>query len=421
MSPRRIARRAVRAAEQTKDKATDASVEFLRFLRTETIGGLVLLAAATVALILANSGWGDAYLALGRVRVGPEALHLNLELSTWAKDGLLAVFFFVVGLELKRELVVGELREWRAAALPVFAAVGGMVVPAAVCLAVAFGAPGAGQAWPVPVATDIAFALAVLALTASALPPAVRLFLLSLAVVDDLGAITLIAVLFSHDLNVLALGGAAVLLVAYALLQRWRVRSSWLYVPVALGTWALVHEAGIHATVAGVALGLLTRVRHDEGERWSPAERLEHRLQPLSAAVCVPVFAFFAAGVPVDTGVLSTLVTDRIALAVIAGLLVGKFIGVFGGALLAIGLKVAHLPEEMHWRDLAAVSLLAGCGFTVSLLLADLSFGAGDQAERIKLAVLIASLLASLLAAGLLHLRIRARRDDDVAEPADAD
>ncbi len=417
MSPRRIVHQAAQAAGQTRDKAADAGVEFLRFLRTETIGGLVLLAAAAVALVVANSGWGDAYLALAGTRVGPASVHLDLTLATWAKDGLLAVFFFVVGLELKRELVVGELRDRRAAALPIFAAVGGMVVPALVCLAVAFGTPAAGRAWPVPVATDIAFALAVLALTASALPPPVRLFLLSLAVVDDLGAITLIAVLFSDDLNGLALVGAAVLLVAYALLQRQRVRSSWLYVPIALATWALVHEAGIHATVAGVALGLLTRVRHDAGEKWSPAERLEHRLQPLSAAVCVPVFAFFAAGVPVNGAVLSTLAADRVALAVIAGLVVGKFVGVFGGSLAAVALRLARLPAQMRWRDLAAVSVLAGCGFTVSLLLAELSFGPGPQGERVKLAVLAASLVASLSAAGVLHLRVRSYRAADESDP----
>jgi NhaA family Na+:H+ antiporter len=265
------------------------------------------------------------------------------------------------------------------------------------------------------VATDIAFALAVLAITASQLPASIRLFLLSLAVVDDLGAIALIAVLYSRHLSWLALGAAVLLLTVYWLLQYGRVRSAWIYLPLALAAWAAVHGAGIHATIAGVALGLLTRVRRDVGEDESPAERLEHRLQPLSAGFCVPVFAFFAAGIVLDGAALRSFTADRVAWAVVAGLVVGKFVGVLGGALAAMALGLARLPRDLHWRDLAAVSALAGCGFTVSLLIAELAYQGSPQAERIKMAVLTASLSASLIAAGLLHLRVRAR---DAADPS---
>jgi NhaA family Na+:H+ antiporter len=393
----------------------DASGEFARYLRTETIGGLILLGATALALIAANSPLSGGYLRLRDAVLGPESLHLALSVGDWAKDGLLAVFFFVAGLELKRELVVGELRDRKQALLPVFAALGGMATPALVCLAVAAGAPGGGAAWPVPVATDIAFALAVLAITASRLPASIRLFLLSLAVVDDLGAIALIAVLYSRHLSWLALGAAVLLLTVYWLLQYGRVRSAWIYVPLALAAWAAVHGAGIHATIAGVALGLLTRVRRDVGEHESPAERLEHRLQPLSAGFCVPVFAFFAAGIVLDGDALRSFTADRVAWAVVAGLVVGKFVGVLGGALGAVGLRLARLPADVHWRDLAAVAALAGCGFTVSLLIAELAYQGSPQAERIKMAVLTASLIASLIAAGLLHLRVRAR---DAADPS---
>jgi NhaA family Na+:H+ antiporter len=274
--------------------------EFARYLRTETTGGLILLGAAAVALLWANSPLRDSYHALRDFRLGPEFLHLNLTIGDWAKDGLLALFFFVAGLELKRELVIGELSRFKQAILPVVAAIGGMVVPALVALGVGWGTPGIERAWAIPVATDIAFALGVLALTASNLPSSARVFLLSLAVVDDLGAIVVIAVLFTTGFDLLAAGVAVVALALYAFLQHRRVRTPWLYVPLALVTWVAVHSAGIHATIAGVALGLLTRVRADEGESEAPALRLEHRLQPWSAAVAVPVFALFAAGISVS-------------------------------------------------------------------------------------------------------------------------
>jgi NhaA family Na+:H+ antiporter len=386
-----------------------AASEVVRFLRTEQIGGLILLAATALALIAANSPLSDAYRRLAESRVGPGAFHLDLTLSTWAKDGLLVFFFVVAALELKRELVVGELRDRRRALLPVAGAVGGMLVPALVCLTISAGAAGSGDAWAVPVATDIAFALAVLAITAGALPTSVRVFLLSLAIVDDLGAILLIATVFTHGVAVVPLLAAVAVVGVYAALQRLRFRGWWLYWPLAILAWVLVHESGVHATVAGVAIGLATRVKRDRGEHESPAERLEHRLQPFSAGVCAPAFAFFAAGVTVSGASVEAFGSDRVAWAVVAGLVVGKTVGVLGGAAVAVAARVARLPADLTWRDLLAVSVLTGCGFTVSLLITELAFTDGGQRDRIKMAVLTGSLLASLLASALLHRRVRAR------------
>jgi NhaA family Na+:H+ antiporter len=382
--------------------------DFGRYLRTETVGGSILLVATALALLAANGPWAGAYHALRDAELGPHLLHLHLTVGDWAKDGLLALFFFVAGLELKRELVVGELSRPRNALLPVIAAIGGMVVPALLALTIGWGDPRMAQAWAVPVATDIAFALGVLALAASGLPGSARVFLLSLAVVDDLGAILLIAVVFTGTFDLLA-GAAAVLLLAlHWFLQRRRVRTPWLYVPIAVATWVAVHASGIHATVAGVALALLTRVRADPGEDESPCLRLEHRLQPWSAGLAVPVFAFFAAGIPVSPGVFGELFTDRLGLAVLVGLVVGKLVGITGSALLAVRLGAARLPAGVTPKDLVAVAMLGGVGFTVSLLIADLSLDGPDM-ELAKAAVLAASLVASLLAAVLLVRRSKAR------------
>jgi NhaA family Na+:H+ antiporter len=389
-----------------------AAAEFARYLRTETVGGVVLLVATALALIWANTPVSASYFALREFHVGPEVLHLHLSLGEWTQDGLLALFFFVAGLELKRELVVGELSNFKAAILPVVAAIGGMVVPAVLALIVGRGHPGMDQAWAIPVATDIAFALGVLAITASGLPNSLRVFLLSLAVVDDLGAIVLIAVLFTSTFDVLAALVAVALLGLYAYLQHKRVTSPFLYVPIALGTWTAIHAAGVHATMAGVALALLTRVRKDHYERQAPALRLEHRLQPWSAGLAVPVFALFAAGVPINGEALRGMFTDRIALAVIVGLVVGKLVGIAGASAIAVKLKLAVWPSGAGPRDVIAVAVLGGVGFTVSLLIAELSLR-GAEADRAKTAVLVASMIASLLAAALLVRRSRVHQRDE--------
>ncbi|MGI9207334.1 MAG: Na+/H+ antiporter NhaA [Rhodococcus sp. (in: high G+C Gram-positive bacteria)] len=389
------------------------STSLARFLRTETVGGSLLLLAAALALIWVNSPLGDSYTALRDYQIGPESLHLHLSLGTWAKEGLLAVFFLVAGLELKRELVVGELADRKKALLPVIAACGGVVLPAVIAATVGWGTPGMDRGWAIPVATDIAFALGVLALTGSRIPTSARVFLLSLAVVDDLIGIALIAVLFTSGLALMWLVATVVLAAAYWVAQQRRITTAWLYVPLALLTWYAMHQAGIHATVAGVVLGLLTRVRTDPGEDYAPSERLEHRIQPWSAGFCVPVFALFASGVPLGAEMIGNVFTDPVGLAIVLGLLVGKTVGIFSSAWLAIRVGIATRPTGLMWGDLFALAVLGAIGFTVSLLIAELSLGGvegGAAAEIAKAAVLVTSLIASILGSALLLRRGRAHR-----------
>ncbi|PVU81487.1 Na+/H+ antiporter NhaA (plasmid) [Cellulomonas sp. WB94] len=398
-------------------------------LRKETVGGALLLVATVVALVWANSPFSDSYATLRDVRVGPAALGLDLTLGGWASDGLLAVFFFVVGLELKREFVAGDLRDPRRAALPVLAAVGGMAVPAVVYVLVNLTTgDGALRGWAIPTATDIAFALAVLAVVGTHLPAALRTFLLTLAVVDDLLAVTIIAVFYTSHVSVLALLGAlAVLALFWVAVQR-RIRSWWLLLPLAVATWALMHASGVHATVAGVLLGFAVPVVRSHaagGPEAGPglAEHFEHRFRPLSAGIAVPVFAFFAAGVTVGgTSGLTQSLTDSVALGIVAGLVVGKAVGILGTTYLVARFTRADLDASLGWLDVLCIATLGGIGFTVSLLIGDLAFGAGSaRDEHVKVAVLAASVLASLLSAALLRARNRTYRRIAELEELDAD
>ncbi|MFI6743189.1 Na+/H+ antiporter NhaA [Nonomuraea sp. NPDC050451] len=402
-------------------------------LRKETIGGALLLAAALAALIWANSPWAQTYEDLRTIEAGPAALHLNLDLATWAADGLLAIFFFVAGLELKREFVAGDLRDLRRAVVPVAAAAGGVVVPALVYLAVA-GQVGA-SGWAIPTATDIAFALAVLAVIGRCLPDALRTFLLTLAVVDDLIAIVIIATFYTSHLSVLPLLAAMVPLAAFALLVRRGVRAWWLLLPLAFACWALVHASGVHATVAGVLLALTVPVLSltpPGGTGNSPAkgpaggqglaEHFEHRFRPISAGVAVPVFAFFSAGVGLGgLDGLADALSDPVALGIVAGLLVGKPVGILAATWLVARFTRATLDEGLAWIDMAGLAVLAGIGFTVSLLIGELAFGTGETDARVKIAVLAGSLAAALLATVILRLRARLYRRIHQAETADSD
>ncbi|MFM9263229.1 Na+/H+ antiporter NhaA [Rhodococcus sp. 5A-K4] len=387
-------------------------------LRGETVGGALLLAATVVALVWANSPWSNAYDALSEFRIGPSALGLNLPLETWAADGLLAIFFFVVGLELKREFVAGDLRDPARAALPIAAAVGGMLTPALIFVLVNLRTgDGALAGWAIPTATDIAFAVAVLAVVSTHLPSSLRTFLLTLAVVDDLLAITVIAIFYTDDLDVAMLGAALIPLALFTLAVQKKVRSWWVLLPLAGATWVLVHESGIHATVAGVLLGFavpVIRSRAAGGPDAGPglAEHFERRIRPVSAGFAVPVFAFFAAGVTVGgiSGLTSAL-TDSVALGIIAGLVVGKMVGVFGTTYILSRFTRAVLDEGLSWIDVFGVAILAGIGFTVSLLIGDLAFGAGSlRDDHVKIGVLAGSVLAALLASIVLRLRNRAYR-----------
>lgn len=387
-------------------------------LRTETVGGALLIVFAILGLLWANSPWRASYDTVKNTVVGPHLWHLDLSLANWAADFLLAFFFLVAGIELKHELQAGELSDPRAAVLPVVSALCGMVVPVGVYLAVSAGHPDAGDGWAVPTATDIAFALAVLAVVGQNLPSALRAFLLTLAVVDDLGAIIIIAVAYTATIDTVALAIAAVLLVTFSALQRMRVTSLWLNVPLGLAIWIAVHSSGIHATVAGVAIGLILRGRtrgnsaaqdedHDDESR-SPAEKVQWVLQPFSAGFCVPLFAIMSAGVYVGGKTLGSLVSNQIPLAIAAGLFIGKSVGVFGGAYLTARFTRAELSDELRWRDIAAVSTLTGVGFTVSLLISELAFT--DQPEVLNLSkggVLLGSLASAVVAVVCLRRRDR--------------
>ncbi|MDT5111926.1 MAG: Na+:H+ antiporter, NhaA family [Mycobacterium sp.] len=397
------------------------ATRFAEILRKETVGGVLLLLAATFALVWANSPWSATYHEVASFSFGVESLHLNLSVAGWAADGLLAIFFFVVGLELKREFVAGDLRDPARAALPIAAAVGGMVVPAGIFIAINLGAgrPENLDGWAVPIATDIAFALAVLAVLATHLPTALRTFLLTLAVVDDLLAITVIAVFFTDHLSPVPLVLAAVPGGLFTLAVQRGVRQWWVLVPLAVVTWALVHASGVHATVAGVLLGFAVPVLG----RHASAEAFEHRLRPLSAGFAVPVFAFFAAGVTVGgwTG-LGDALSHPVTLGVIAGLVVGKPLGVWLTAYFLAKFTHATLDDDLAWRDVLGVALLAGIGFTVSLLIGELAFGYGTvTAADVKIGVLTGSVVAGVLAAVVLVSRNAAYRRIQEHELADSD
>ena len=398
-----------------------------QILRKETVGGALLLVATLVALIWANSPWSAAYDSLMSTRVGPSALHLDLTLSTWAADGLLAIFFFVVGLELKREFVAGDLREPARAALPVAAAIGGMAVPAIIFVLINLGTgDGALLGWAIPTATDIAFAVAVLAVISTHLPTALRTFLLTLAVVDDLLAVSVIAIFYTDDINFVALGLTLIPLALFAVAVQMRVRSWWILIPLAVVTWVLMHESGVHATVAGVLLGFAVPVLRSKaagGPDAGPglAEHFEHKIRPISAGIAVPLFAFCAAGVTVGgfSGLASAL-TDPIAIGIIAGLVIGKAVGIFGTTYLVSRFTRATLDAGLKWLDVLGVSMLAGIGFTVSLLIGDLAFGEGTQRDdHVKVGVLAGSVIAASLAALILRSRNKAYRAIHIEETRD--
>ncbi|ADU47045.1 Na+/H+ antiporter NhaA [Intrasporangium calvum] len=403
-------------------------------LRQETVGGTLLLIAAVAAIVWANSPWREAYSALRDTTVGPQSLHLDLSLGEWAADGLLAVFFLVAGIELKREFVAGDLADRRKAALPIVAAAAGVAVPAILFVItatlVASGddatqLSGILRGWAIPTATDIAFALAVLAVIGTHLPSALRSFLLTLAVVDDLIAITIIAIFYTQSLNLLWLAAAIVPLAAWRFLLQRKITNPFVLAIPGILAWGFVHSSGIHATVAGVLLGLLVPVNRaieDDPDRHSLAERIEHKIRPFSAGFAVPVFAFFAAGVTVIGGGFSAALSDPAALGVIVGLVLGKPIGIFGSTWAMSRFTRAELDSGLAWTDVLGLSMLAGVGFTVSLLIGDLAFGLGSERdEHVKFAILFGSLIASLFAAVVLRLRNRVYRRIHEQELRDSD
>ncbi|QXQ11115.1 Na+/H+ antiporter NhaA [Paeniglutamicibacter sp. Y32M11] len=411
------------------------SLRIGEILRKETVGGLVLIIGAVIALIWANSPAADSYFALRDFHIGFAIFGIDLDLSLghWAADGLLAVFFFLVGLELKKEFVAGDLRDMKRAIVPVTAAFGGVLVPALIFVALNASTGGETlRGWAIPTATDIAFAVAVLAVIGSNLPSPLRIFLLTLAVVDDLIAIVIIAFVFTDDLRPPYLLLAMIPIAIFAFVtHKWpkffaaQLWAPWLILlPLGIIAWALVFGSGIHSTIAGVVLGFCVPVlRKNKHEIDKPglAEQFEHRFRPLSSGFCVPIFAFFSAGVAVGgaEGFASAL-SDPVLWGVVIGLVFGKPIGILGATWLVTRSSKANLDPDTKWGDLLGVTFLAGIGFTVSLLVSELSFGlASPHYDHAKVAILLGSLIAAVL--GTIWLRPRDRRYRLINEKAARD
>jgi NhaA family Na+:H+ antiporter len=358
--------------------------------------GLVLMAAAAAALVVANSPLGPAYQHALHARLGP------LGLQHWINDGLMAVFFLFVGLEVKREVVAGDLSTPAARRLPVIAAAAGMIVPALVYVGVTAGDPAYLHGWAIPAATDIAFAIGVLALLGRRAPASLKLFLTTVAIVDDIGAVAIIALAYTSGLDLPALGLAAALLVALWSLNRRGVRALWPYVALALLLWAAVLKSGVHATVAGVVAALFVPLGDWDDDEDSPLDRLEHALSPWVSYAILPVFAFANAGVALGDAPLWA----PLPLAVALGLFLGKQAGVFGAMRGAVALGLADKPEGASWAQLYGVALLAGIGFTMSLFIGGLAFTDPVLIEEVKIGVLAGSVLSAL--AGYAVLRIAA-------------
>ena len=412
------------------------------FLATEASGGIVLLLATVAALLWANSPWSAGYESFWQTELAFKVggVEMAEDLRRWVNDGLMTLFFFVVGLEIKRELVVGELNDARKAMLPVFGALGGMIGPAALYLAFNAGTAG-GAGWGIPMATDIAFAVGVLALLGPRIPGGLKVFLLSLAIVDDIGAILVIALFYAGDLDpawLLLAGGLLLLLVALR-----RLRVFWVPVYALLGAfvWFATFESGVHATIAGVALGLLTPARptdpqgfpdvleragdlssepdaaslrsiHLEAAEVVPvAERLGHLLHPWTSFVIIPLFALANAGVALSLDGIGDAFASAVGLGVVVGLIAGKLVGITGAAWLATRLGLARLPSEVDWRHMTGAAAVAGIGFTVSLFITGLAFDDPALVTDAKVGILVASLVAGLLGAALLWGRAGPRSD----------
>jgi Na+:H+ antiporter, NhaA family len=375
------------------------------FASVEALGGIALLLASLAALVWANSPWSDAYSSLWNreLTIGVGRFAISEGFRGWVNDGLMAVFFFVVGLEIQRELVEGELKDGQRARLPVLAALGGMVAPALIFLAWNLGGPG-DKGWGIPMATDLAFALGVLTLLGPRVPPGLKLFLLTLAIVDDIGAIVVIAFFYSEGIEAVWLGGAAAGLAVFSLIRAMGARNPLLYVLPALALWVCTFESGVHATIAGVALGLLTPAGSFRDRR--VLEQLERRLHLWTSFLVVPVFALANAGVSVGVDALRDAASSHITWGVVSGLVVGKIVGITAATAIGLRLGLGRLPEGMAFRQVVGIAALAGIGFTVSLFVAELAFN-GTSLEEAKLGILGASLTAGLLGSGVLFRRAR--------------
>lgn len=384
---------------------------FLALMKHEAAGGIMLLVSAAAALVLDNSPLAWAYDSLLSTPLAVEVGQLVVKkpLLLWINDGLMAVFFLLIGLEIKRELLEGRLSNWRQSALPLVAAIGGMSVPAAIYILLNHSDPGAMQGWAVPVATDIAFALGMLALLGSRVPVALKVFLLALAIIDDLGAIAIIALFYTDDLSLLALTLSGVCMLVLFVLNRMGVMRIAPYVLVGIVMWTCVLKSGVHATLAGVAIALAVPLRARDKNDASPLRSLEHALHPWVMFAVMPLFAFANAGVNLSGFAFSDLLAP-IPLGIALGLFLGNQIGIFGFAYAGVRLGLCEKPAEIGWLSIYGVSLLAGIGFTMSLFIGTLAFASAEHATAVRLGVLSGSTMSAV--AGLLVLRFALRREN---------
>ncbi|MGO4833261.1 Na+/H+ antiporter NhaA [Rhizobiaceae sp. 2RAB30] len=373
-----------------------------RFLDSESSGGLVLMAVAMLAIATANSPLSDSYFAALHSYVGP------LSVQHWINDALMAVFFLMVGLEIKREMTDGQLSTWPRRILPGVAAAGGMVVPAAIYTTLNYADAGAIRGWAIPSATDIAFALGVLSLLGPRVPTSLKVFLAALAILDDLGAVVIIAIFYTGNLSLLDLGGAAVVVAALVALNRAKVNSLVPYLLLGVVLWVFVYRSGVHATLAGVILALTIPIKLTPGTpeaspAVSPLHRLEQALHLPVAFLIVPIFGFANAGVSF-AGVSPAVLTEPLALGVAGGLVIGKLVGVFGAVFLVVRTGLADLPAAASWAQVLGVALLCGIGFTMSLFIGTLAFEDEALRDRVKFGILAGSMVAGI--AGFCVLRL---------------
>lgn len=380
-----------------------------RLLKNEATGGVVLIIAAAIAMILANTaGTQQAYQSILNMPVEFRfgSLDISKNLLLWINDALMAVFFLMIGLEVKHELVSGSLATRERAMFPLIAALGGMLAPALIYAAMNHNDPLAIHGWAIPTATDIAFALGILALLGSRVPPALKMFLMALAVIDDLGAILIIAFFYTQDLSVTSLAVAGGAIVVLALLNKMGVRNISLYMLVGMVLWVAVLKSGIHATVAGVLVGFFVPLKKENGH--SPAMHLAHGLAPWVSWVILPLFAFANAGVSL-TGVSADGLLSAVPIGIILGLFIGKPLGITLICWLAVKLKIAALPEGTRMQDIASVGLLCGIGFTMSIFIASLAFDAAheEMVTLAKLGILVGSAISAVMGYTLLRLKLR--------------
>lgn len=374
---------------------------FKSFFKSESTGGIILIMCVILSLIIANSGLGQSFADFLALNIGYEtsAIDLKYPIILWINDGLMAIFFLMVGLEIKRELVEGELSSVKQAALPIFAAIGGMLVPALIYFAIDHSAE-TGHGWGIPMATDIAFAIAVLSLLGSKVPNSLKIFLTALAIVDDLGAILVIAVFYSSEIHVTFLGYAALIFVFQLALNYFGVKKIFFYIIPGIAMWYFIHHSGIHATIAGV-LTAFTIPTNDTAKE-SPLERLEHLLVKPVNFLIMPLFAIANTNIKFESEMVSNI-TSSVSMAIICGLVIGKPVGILSFSWLSVKLKLSKLPEHTKWTQVAGLGLLGGIGFTMSIFIALLSFNDVEHQIQAKFSILLASVSAGIL--GFLILK----------------